>query len=338
MPPKPLEYIFPGIIAAQAIHAAVEFRIPDLLAAGAKSAEELAPACGAHAPTLERLLRALTSIDMFRRTPDGRYCNSPFAEILRRDHPQTLWAEAMFLPAPYVWKAMGELSESVRTGEPAFDRAFGQNFYAYICARPNESVVFNRLMTQEVLWTTRALLTTYDLSRFNRLVDVGGGQGLFLSYILSAMPKLEGVLFDLPEVVTDAKAFFKGDVATRVRIEGGSFFERVPEGGDVYVLRKVIPNWDDVQAAKILGNVRRAMGPDGTLLLIEDLIDSPLQPAGLIDLIMLIVFGGRARTEADLRALVKAAGFSLRRVIPAGKYLWIECCPAQRFIPQANNV
>jgi hypothetical protein len=92
MPPKPLEYIFPGIIAAQAIHAAVEFRIPDLLASGPKSAAELALACGAHAPTLERLLRALTSIEMFRRTLDGRYCNSPFTEILRRDHPQTLWA------------------------------------------------------------------------------------------------------------------------------------------------------------------------------------------------------------------------------------------------------
>lgn len=157
MPPKALEYIYPGIVAAQAIHAAVEFRIPDLLASGPRSAAELAAECGAHAPTLERLLRALTSIEMFIRTPDGRYRNSPQSEILRTDHPQSLRSEGMFLPAPFMWRPLGELTESVRTGEIAFDRVFGQGFFAYLSEHSEEAAAFNLVMAQEILWTTPAL-------------------------------------------------------------------------------------------------------------------------------------------------------------------------------------
>jgi hypothetical protein len=327
MPPKPLEYIYPGIVAAQAIHAAVELRIPDLLASGPKSATELAPTCGAHAPTLERLLRALVSIDVFQRTADGRYRNSPLSEMLRRDHPQTLWAETMFLPAPFLWKPLGELSESVRTGEPAFDRVFGQNFFKYLGERSEEAAVFNRLMTQDILWTTPALLKAYDFSQFKRLVDVGGGHGLFLSQILAATPKLEGILFDQPEVVGGAKDSFKAEVAARIKIVGGSFFESAPEGGDAYVVRRIIHDWEDAEAVKILSNVRRAMSKGGTLLILEALIDSSTHPAGLMDMMMLVL-GGRERSEAEFHALVAEAGFAVKRVIPAGAYSVIECKPA----------
>jgi O-methyltransferase domain/Dimerisation domain len=327
LPPKPLETIYPGIVAAQAIHAAVELRIPDHLASGPKSATELAAACGAHAPTLERLLRALTSIEVFQRTADGRYRNSPMTDILRRDHPQTLWAETMFLPAPFLWKPMGELSESVRTGEPAFDRVFGQSFFEYLGGHPEEAAAFNRLMIQEILWTTPALLRAYDFSQFKRLVDVAGGHGLFLSQILAATPKLEGILFDQPQVVAGAKDSVKGDVAARMKFAGGSFFESVPEGGDAYVLRRIIHDWEDADAVKILGNLRRAMRDDGTLVLVEGLVDSATNPAGLMDLMMLVL-GGRERSEAEFRALVATAGFSLKRVIPAGAYFVIECKPA----------
>jgi hypothetical protein len=327
MPTRPLEYIHPGILAAQAIHTAAKFRIPDLLDSGPKTAAELASACGAHEPTLERLLRALTSIEMFQRTPDGRYRNSPFSEILRTDHPQSLCSQAMFLPAPFMWRALGDISESVRTGEPAFERVFGQSFFAYLASHSDEAEVFNRVMTQEIIWTTPALLKAYDFSRFKRLVDVGGGYGVFLSNVLAAMPQLHGVLFDQPQVVAKAGEFLKHAVAARVKIVGGSFFDLVPEGGDVYLLRRVIHDWDDDDAVKILGNVRTAMGADGTLLLVESLVDSAMRPAGLMDLMMLVL-GGRERTEAEFHLLLQSAGFALSRVISAGAYCLIECRPA----------
>ncbi len=324
MPHKALEYIHPGILAAQAIHAAVEFRIPDLLASGPKSATELATACGAHALTLERLLRALTSIEMFQRLPDGRYNNSPGTEILRRNHPLSQWAEGMFLPAPFMWRPLGELAESVRTGEAAFDRVFGQGIFAYLAEHPDEAEVFNCVMTQEILWTTPALLKAYDFSKFSRLVDVGGGYGVFLSHVLAAAPKLEGVLFDQPQVVAGARDSFKGDVAKRAMVISGNFFESVPDGADAYVLRRIIHDWEDAKAVKILSNVHVAMKPKSTLLLVEGLIDSPSRPVGLMDLMMLVL-GGRERTEAEFRKLVESAGFSLDRVVPAGVYSVIEC-------------
>lgn len=324
MPHNALDYIYPGILAAQAIHAAVKFRIPDLLSSGPKSASELATECGAHPPTLERLLRALTSIEMFQRLPDGRYRNSPGTEILRRDHPQSLWAEGVFLPAPFLWRPLGELEESVRTGEAAFDRAFGQGFFPYLAEHPEEAAVFNRVMTQEILWTTPVLLRAYDFSRFNRLVDVGGGHGVFLSHVLAAVPKLEGVLFDQSKVVAGAKDSFKGEMARRTTILSGSFFESIPEGADAYVLRRIIHDWQDDEAAKILSNVRAAMQPNATLLIVEGLIDSAARPAGLMDLMMLVL-GGKERTEAEFQELVQNAGFSLNRVVPAGAYSVIEC-------------
>ncbi len=326
MPTKPLEFIYPGILAAQAIHTAVKFRIPDLLRSDPRTASELALACGAHAPTLERLLRALTSIGIFVRTPEGRYRNSPFTEVLRTDHPQSLSSECMFLPAPFMWRPLGELFESVQTGEPAFERVFGQHFFAYLADHPEDAANFNRVMTQEIIWTIPALLRAYDFARFKLLVDVGGGHGVFLSQLLKAIPGLQGVLFDQPHVMAESAELLKGDVAARIKIVGGSFFDVVPKGGDAYLLRRVIHDWEDADAVKILDNVRRAMGTGGTLLLVEGLVDSAVNPAGLMDLMMLVL-GGRERTEADFQTLLQSAGFSINRIIPAGAYSLIECHP-----------
>ena len=326
MPTSPMQYIYPGIIAAQAIHAAVQFNLPDLLASGPKSSAELAAKCGAHAPTLERLLRALTSIEMFQRMPDGRYRNTPLTDVLRVDHPQSLRAEGMFLPAPFMWRPLGELAESVRTGETAFDRVFGQSFCTYLAEHSEDAAAFNRVMTQDILWTMPALLKAYDFSRFKQLTDVGGGYGMLLSHILSATPKLEGVLFDQQQVVGAARDFLKGDVAARTKIVSGSFFDSVPEGSDAYLLRRIIHDWKDAEAVKILSNVRAAMKADGTLLLIESLIDSAARPAGLMDLMMLVL-GGVERTASEFEKLLETAGFSLDRVIPAGTYSVIECRP-----------
>jgi len=324
MPTSPFQYIFPGIIAAQGIHAAVKFNIPELLASGPKSAAELAADCGAHAPALERLLRALASIEMFQRMPDGRYRNTALTDVLRADHPQSLRSIAMYLPSQFLWLPVGELSESIRTGEAAFERVSGQRFFDFFADHPEEATIFNRVMTQEIAWTTPAILKAYDFSRFKHLVDVGGNQGEFLRDILAATPKLQGVLFDQPQVVAGAEKYLKGEVAARATILCGSFFDGVPEGCDVYLLKRILHDWKDEDALKILGNVRRAMDANGTLLLLESLVDSAVNPAGLGDLMMLVI-GGRERTEADFRSLLGSAGFKLSRMIPAGPYQLIEC-------------
>lgn len=326
MPPRPTDFIYPGIVAAQAIHAAVQLRVPDLLRSGPRSAEELAAECGAHAPTLERLLRALTALDVFRREPDGRYRNTPQSDLLRADHPLSLCTIAQFLPAPHLWRALGELPAAIRTGEPAFDRAWGQSFFSYLAEHPEEAAVFNRLMTQEIAWITPQLLRAYDFTRFHTLVDVGGGEGAFLKAILSATPAIEGVLFDQPQVVAQAGKWLDSPLAARVRVVGGSFFESVPEGGDVYTLKRILHDWSDGDAARILGSIRQAMQPGGTLLVLESLIDSPTHPARLADLMMLVL-GGRERTEADFRALFDSSGFALQRVLPVGTYALLEARP-----------
>jgi SAM-dependent methyltransferase len=326
MPTNPIEYIWPGVIAAQAIYVAAKLRIPDLLASGPKTITELASNCGAHPPTLERLLRALASIEMFTRDPDGRFRNTPLTEVLRTDHPQSQRDGALFLPAPFLWRPLGELYESVRTGEPAFQRIFGQRFFEYLADHPADAAVFNTVMTQGIAWTTPALLTAYDFSRFERIVDVGGGEGALLRDILAATPRLQGVLFDLPQVVAGAFEILKGDVAARCQIVGGNFFDFVPEGADAYLLKGVIHDWPDDDAVRILRNTRRAIRPGGTLLLIEGIVDSAARPAGLMDPLMLVI-GGRERAEADFRSLLASTRFSLTRIIPTEASSLIECHP-----------
>lgn len=326
MSSNPMQYIWPGIIAAQAIHAAAKLRIPDLLASGPKSIGELAADSGANRAALERLLRALSTLDIFTLSSDGRFANTPLTDILRTDHPQSQRDAALFLPAAFLWRPLGELHESVRTGEPAFPRIFGQRFFDYLATHPDDAAVFNAVMTQGVAFTSPALLGAYDFSRFERLVDVGGGEGAMLRDILSATPGLRGVLFDLPQVVSGAGVVLKGDLGARCEIVGGDFFHSVPERADAYIMKGVIHDWPDEDAVRILGNIRRAIRSGGTLLLVENLVDAAARPVGVMELLMLVI-GGRERTEADFRALLAGAGFAISRIIPMEASSLIECRP-----------
>jgi SAM-dependent methyltransferase len=321
-----MQYIWPGIIAAQAIYAAAKLRIPDLLASGPRSVAELAADSGANVTALERLLRALSTLGMFSLSSNGRFANTPLTEVLRTDHPQSQRGAALLLPAAFLWRPLGELYESVRTGEPAFQRIFGQRFFDYLATHPDDAAVFNAVMTQGVAWTSPALLAAYDFSRFERIVDVGGGEGALLRDILLATPGLRGVLFDLPQVVPGASGILNGDIGTRCQIVGGDFFHSVPEGADAYIMKGVIHDWPDQDATRILENARRAIRPAGTLLLVENLADAAARPAGVMELLMFVI-GGRERTEAEFRALLAGTGFAISRIIRMEATSLIECHP-----------
>ena len=221
--------------------------------------------------------------------------------------------------------------QTVVTGEPAPERVLGAaSAWDYFATHPDDAAIANAAFASISSAQVSEILAAYDFSRFERIVDVGGGQGLVLHRILSANPRLRGVLADQPSVVAGAGAFITGEIAGRCEIVGIDFFQSVPEGADAYMVKSVIVDWNDGDAVRILTNCRRAIRPAGTMLLIEPLLKSPneFDFAKFADLEMLPATHGRARTEAEFRALLSDAGFALSRVIPtAGIMSIIESTP-----------
>jgi hypothetical protein len=216
------------------------------------------------------------------------------------------------------------------TGQPAFDRVFDSSGFDYCAEHPDAAQIFINGMTSASAIEGPAVVAAYDFSRFERIVDVGGGQGALLHAILSATPGLQGVLADQPYVVEGAASLQTGPIAGRCEVAGVDFFQTVPEGADAYIMKLIIHDWNDDDALKILKNCRRAIRRDGTLLIVDAVLKPPNEPdpGKLRDLNMLVTLRGLERTEAEFRMLLKQAGFSLTRVIPtAGLLSIIESMP-----------
>lgn len=304
---------------AQAIHAAAKLGIADVLRDGPKSAAAIAAAVGAHPGALSRLLRALASVGVFTQGKDGRFDLTPMAELLRSDKEGTLRSLALSICGAQ-YAAWASALYSVQTGRPAFDHVYGLPFFEHLAKDPEASKAFNDAMTNQSRMAHSAVAASFDFSQFKRIVDVGGGNGALLELILQNNPEVTGVLFDQPHVVEGARERLAGtEVASRCEIVGGSFFEAVPSGGDAYLMAMVIHDWDDEQACQILKNCRRVMGPEARLLLSE-LVIPPGNSAffgKLLDLDMLVNLGGKERTEAEYRDLLRASGFHLNDIVPA---------------------
>lgn len=322
-----MQLLWPGALAVQAIHVAARLALADLVADGPKTSAELAEATRTHGPSLDRLLRALTSLGIFAEEAPARYRQTALSDVLRADHPESIRPWAIMLGARFVWEPCGRLDEAIRSGHSAFERVYHARVFNYLAEHPDDAAVFNAAMSSVPAYIT-AVVRSYNFSRFDRIVDVGGGHGALLAGILAANPRTRGVLYDLPAVVSGASALQREGMADRCEIVGGDFFEGVPAGGDAYLLSGIIHDWQDEAAVRILRNCRRAIRPDGRLLLLETVLAPSGDPArALMDVLMMVLTGGRERTESELGFLLEAAGFSLTEVVPTPGAAILESRP-----------
>jgi hypothetical protein len=256
---------------------------------------------------------------VFVEEEDGRFALTPMAAALGRE-AGPLWLQVLVLGHDTSWRAAGGLLHTVRTGEPAFTHVHGVDFFAYYRQHPDEGARFDQLMAAATAPQARAVAAAYDFAPFGTIVDVGGGQGALLLAILATSPRPRGIVFDQPVVAEGARQVIAAaGLADRCEAVGGDFFAGVPAGGDVYLLKYILHDWDDARCVAILRHCRRAMRDDGRLLVVEQLIPPGNAPsfAKTIDISMLINLTGRERPEAEYKTLLAAAGFRLTRAAPA---------------------
>jgi len=309
-----------GAWVAQAIHAACELGVPDALGDGPATVDAIAEKTGTHAPSLARLLRALAGVGLCVEDESGRVALTPAGATLRAGVPGSTRGLALFWKARWHERAWEDLAWSVRTGEPAFDHVHGAQVFDWLRDRPDDARVFNDAMTSISAQSAAAVAARYSFADVRTLVDVGGGHGFLLATLLRANAHLRGILFDQPQVTAGAPALLADmGVHERVEVRSGSFFDAVPEGGDAYVLKHIIHDWDDERAAAILSACRRAMAPGARLLIVDHVIPPGNDPhfGKLLDLEMLVMTPkGKERTAEEFRALLRQTGFTLTRIVP----------------------
>ena len=315
--PVSLIQIATGFWASRALYVVAKLGIADRLEGGAESAEGLASACGVHAGSLLRVMRALASLGIFTETAEGLFLQTPLSLGLRSGATGSLREFVVMLGEPESWLAWGGMMHSVRTGQSAFEHVFGVAQFDYMATHPEVARNFDAAMVERGTAENEAVLATFDFPQSGLVVDVGGGLGSLLAAVLRSRQGLSGILFDVPHVVERALPLFEAQgLARRWQAVAGNFFtDPLPAGADLYLLKKVIHDWDDTQAVAILQACARAMSPASRLLLIEPVIAPGNDPSfnKMLDLFMLVWPGGRERTMIEHERIIAAAGLELRR-------------------------
>src|SRR5215470_3523246 len=255
---------------SQALHVAAALGVADQLKDGQKSCDVVARACGAHPRSLYRLLRALAAVGVFHEAANKEFSLTALGVCLTSDAPGSPRNYARWIGTPGQWQSWGNLLHSIKSGESGSEFTHGKDAWTYRMQHPEEQAVFNSAMTSNSRSEAQAVLEAYNFSRFDCIVDVGGGQGLLLKEILLACPAARGILFDQPQVIASAHQVpTSAELAQRYRLVAGSFFESVPENGDAYLMKAILHDWDDSRSKEILRACRRAMPTKATLLVIE---------------------------------------------------------------------
>jgi hypothetical protein len=317
----------------QSLYVVTQLGIADLLKGGARKVSQLAATVRVDERSLYRVLRLLASMDVFAETRRGEFKLTRLAATLCTDHPNSVRDVVLMICFPMHWRTCGDLMYSVQTGRSAFEHLYSRPLFGYLAEHEKEGKIYDSAMTGFAALAASALVAYYDFKSTHHLVDVGGGNGHLVTTVLRANPGMRGTLFDMPPVVNRASAFLQANgVSDRCQTVGGSFFDTVPAGGDIYILKSIIHDWDDEAATLILKNCRKVVPPQGKLLLMDIVL-----PAGnpqcfgmLFDLEMLVTNAGCERTRAEFDKLLRNTGFRLTRVIPTALPLSIvEAEPLQ---------
>jgi hypothetical protein len=320
--PPPEAILLPmlfGALTQKCISVAAKIGVADLLAGQPMTAAELAAETGVHAPSLYRVLRLLASAGIFSEIEGGKFELTATAELLRADAPNSMRDFAIMQSEDWLWRNFGALTYSVETGKIAHDKVHGIDNWTFLARNREDGETFNRAMTSLSLSAVPPVVAAYDFSGVGRVADIAGGHGFLLAAILKANPRARGVLFDQAAVVEGARELLEREgVMDRVELASGNFFESVPAGADLYVMKHIIHDWDDPQSIEILRNIRAAMAENGKILICEMVVpegNAP-SPSKILDIQMLINLGGRERTADEFESLLRASGFRMTSVIP----------------------
>ncbi|MDX2230808.1 MAG: methyltransferase [Leptolyngbyaceae cyanobacterium bins.349] len=319
-PPMVLMQMILGYWVSQSIYVAAQLGIADHFKQKPMSYEELATATGTNAGALYRILRALASVGIFAEVTPGTFTMTPLATFLQQDTPGSLRDVAIMMGDREHYGSWGNILHAVKTGESSFQHLFGKNIFEYYAQNPEPAAIFDRAMTSFSSIEIAAVSTEYDFSGIHTLVDVAGGHGSLLRAVLQAYPQINGVLFDLPDVIERATAMLAtSEVCDRCQLVSGNFFESVPAGANAYMLKHILHDWDDERAIAILQHCRQAMADDGRVLVVEQVIPPGNDPfvGKLLDVNMLVMCpGGKERTAEEFADLFTAAGLTLTRIVP----------------------
>lgn len=326
MPPQALMMqMAMGFIVSQSLAVAARLRLADLLKDGAKTSAELAELTATHEPSLYRLLRALASLGVLRKT-DGKFSNTALGDCLRSDHPASMRAALHMMGDPEHWNSHGNLQQSVKTGEIAFDYTFGMPVFPYFAQNPAAAKVFDESMTSFSAAVAEAVSSAYDFSEAKTIADIAGGRGILLAKVLQKNPQAKGVLFEQSHVLESNILEAEG-VANRSAAVSGDFFEEIPVVADVYLMKFIIHDWNDEQSIRILSNLAKSAPKGSKVLLVETVVeddDNAPSLSKIMDLNMLAMTGGKERTPSEYAALFEKTGFRLEKVYPTAPLQIVE--------------
>lgn len=322
--PAPSDQLFQlsfGYLPAICVNVVARLSVAEQLAQGPRHVSEIAAACQANSDALYRVMRAVATVGVFKEVEPRKFTQTPMSDLLRRDHPESLRPFVLFFADPVHFRCYANLMHSVKTGETTVKPTFGVELFDFLKDHPEESEVFNAAMVNVTQMFLPAVLEAYDFSGTKTLVDVGGGHGSVIAAILQKYPGMKGILFDLDHVVRGAGAQLSAmGVADRCAIQAGDFFTAVPPGGDTYIMKNIIHDWDDERSLVILKNIAgRLKGtPQGKVVLLEFALSPGNDPqlGKWADIEMLALPGGRERTSDEYRDLFARAGLRMTRVVP----------------------